>query len=130
MALAGLAGTFTSSFAIDKLLVNERIDKYKANFKTQVRKQFHEMRLNTDFTETVRKQAFTAFEGLKAKIEDETEIILRDTQETLDNLNNMKAEKSHISEKEMDRLHDIAEKASKIVSDAYALRKALAEETE
>lgn len=130
MALAGLAGTFTSSFAIDKLLVNERIDKYKTNFKTQVRKQFHEMKLNNDFTETVRKQVFTAFEGLKTKIEDETEIILRDTQETLDNLNNMKAEKSHISEKEMDRLHDIAEKASKIVSDAYALRKALTEESE
>jgi hypothetical protein len=95
-----------------------------------VRKQFHEMKLNNDFTETVRKQVFTAFEGLKTKIEDETEIILRDTQETLDNLNNMKAEKSHISEKEMDRLHDIAEKASKIVSDAYALRKALTEENE
>ncbi len=130
MALAGLVGTFSSSFAIDKLLVNERIDKYKANFKTQVKKQFHEMKLGTDFTETVRKQVFSAFEGLKSKIEDETEIILRDTQETLDNLNNMKAEKSSVSEKEMDRLHDIAEAASKIVSDAYALRKSLTEDND
>ena len=130
MALAGLVGTFSSSFAIDKLLVNERIDKYKANFKTQVKKQFHEMKLGTDFTETVRKQVFSAFEGLKSKIEDETEIILRDTQETLDNLNNMKAEKSSVSEKEMDRLHDIAEAASKIVSDAYALSKSLTEDND
>ena len=42
----------------------------------------------------------------------------------------MKAEKSQVSEKEMDRLHEIAETASKIVSDAYALRKALTEENE
>ena len=127
MAVAGLAGTFTAGFAIDKLLVNERIDKYKNNFKTQVKKQFHEMRLNNDFTETVRRQVFSAFEGLKGKIETETEIILRDTQETLDNLNSLKTEKNNISEREMDRLHSIAEKASAIVSDAYAVRKVISD---
>ena len=125
--MAGLAGTFTAGFAIDKLLVNERIDKYKNNFKTQVKKQFHEMRLNNDFTETVRRQVFSAFEGLKGKIETETEIILRDTQETLDNLNSLKTEKNNISEREMDRLHSIAEKASAIVSDAYAVRKVISD---
>ena len=40
-----------------------------------MRKQFHEMKLNNDFTETVRRQVFSAFEGLKGKIESETEII-------------------------------------------------------
>ena len=128
MALAGIVGTFTSNFAVDKLLVKERIDKYKSNFKTQVRKQFHEMKLNNDFTETVRHQVFTSFEGLKNKIEQETEIILRDTQETLDNLNYLKAEKSSISQKEMEKLHVIAEKASDIVQDAYAVRRALSEQ--
>lgn len=127
MAIAGLAGTFSANFAVDKILVKERIDKYKTNFKTQVKKQFHEMKLNNDFTEAVRRQVFSAFEGLKGKIENETEIILRDTQETLDNLNALKTEKSSISEREMERLHTIAESASSIVSDAYALRKVLSE---
>jgi hypothetical protein len=127
MAVAGLAGTFTAGFAVDKLLVNERIDKYKTNFRTQVKKQFHEMRLNNDFTETVRRQVFSAFEGIKSKIEQETEIILRDTQETLDNLNALKTEKNSVSEREMDRLHSIAEKASTIVADAYAVRKAISD---
>jgi hypothetical protein len=127
MAVAGLAGTFTAGFAVDKLLVNERIDKYKTNFKTQVKKQFHEMRLNNDFTETVRRQVFSAFEGIKSKIEQETEIILRDTQETLDNLNALKTEKNSVSEREMDRLHSIAEKASTIVADAYAVRKVISD---
>ena len=130
MAVAGLAGTFTAGFAVDKLLVNERIDKYKNNFKTQVRKQFHEMRLNNDFTETVRRQVYSAFEGLKGKIEQETEIILRDTQETLDNLNALKTEKNDVSEREMERLHGIAQNASAIVSDAYAVRKVISESLE
>lgn len=125
MVLAGIAGTFGGKFAVDKFLVQERIDKYKADFKTQVKKQFHEMKITTDFSETVRKQVFNSFEGLKGKIESETEIILRDTQKTLDNLNRLKAEKKEVSEKEMDRLHNIAEEASKVLQSAYAVRRAL-----
>ena len=128
MAFAGIAGTFTSNFAVDKVLVQERIDKYKSNFKANVKKQFHEMMLNNDFTETVRRQVFSSFDSIKSKIEEETEIILRDTQETLDNLNDLKAEKSEVSQKEMERLHMIAEKASNIVQDAYAVRKVLSDE--
>lgn len=128
MAFAGIAGTFTSNFAVDKILVQERISKYKSNFKTNVKKQFHEMRLNNDFTETVRRQVFSAFDSIKTKIEQETEIILRDTQETLDNLNDLKAEKSSVSQKEMERLHAIAETASRIVQDAYVVRKVLSDE--
>ncbi len=128
MAVAGIAGTFTSNFAVDKILVKERIEKYKSNFKTQVKKQFHEMKLNNDFTETVRRQVFSSFEGLKKKIEEETEIILRDTQETLDNLNDLKTQKSSVSQKEMERLHNVAESASRIVQDAYAVRKVLTEQ--
>ena len=128
MAVAGIAGTFTSNFAVDKILVKERIDKYKSNFKTQDKKQFHEMKLNNDFTETVRRQVFSSFEGLKKKIEEETEIILSDTQETLDNLNELKMQKSSVSQKEMERLHNVAENASRIVQDAYAVRKVLSEQ--
>ena len=83
------------------------------------------MKLNNDFTETVRRQVFSSFEGLKKKIEEETEIILSDTQETLDNLNDLKMQKSSVSQKEMERLHNVAENASRIVQDAYAVRKVL-----
>ena len=125
---AGLIGSFTAGFTIDTLLINDRIDRYKDNFKAQMKKQFHEMRMNNDFTETVRRQVYNAFDGLKAKIEQETEIILRDTQETLDNLNAIKNEKSTVSEREMDRLHSIAQRAGNIVSGAYAVRKAVSDQ--
>lgn len=125
VAIAGLTGTFTGKFAVDKLLVKERISKFKEDFKSQVRKQFHEMKVTTDFTETVRQQVVTAFDGLKSKIEDEAENILSDTQDTLDNLNKLKESKTTISEKENDNLSKIRTEISTILADAYVMHKEL-----
>ncbi len=130
MALAGLAGTFTGKFSVDKLLVQERIDKYKASFKQSVKKQFHEMKITSDFTETVRQQVFASFQGLKSKIEEETEIILLDTQKTLDNLNQLKADKKNMSENEKEKLHDIAEYTGALLAETYNLHKALTDSME
>lgn len=130
LAIAGLAGTFSSKALVDKILVKDRIDKFKSDFKIQVKKQFHEMKLSSDFTETVRQQVFGAYEGLKAKIESETEIILKDTQETLDNLNKMKAEKTMMSDSEKERLRSVAEETGNILADAYIMHRALTEAME
>ena len=125
MAIAGLAGTFTGKLSVDKLLVQERIDKYKNSFKNAVSKQFHEMRISSDFSETVRQQVFASFEGLKKKIEDETEIILKDTQKTLDNLNQLKAERKTVSENEKVKLQNIAEYTGSLLAETYNLHHAL-----
>lgn len=130
MAIAGLAGTFTGKFSVDKLLVQERIDKYKANFKTSVQKQFHEMKISSDFSETVRQQVFASFEGLKSKIEQETEIILMDTQQTLDSLNKLKAERKTMSDNEKIKLQNIAEFTGSLLAETYNLHQALTEEME
>ncbi len=128
MALAGFAGTFTGKFAVDKFLVQERIDKYKLNFKNNVKKQFHEMRINSDFSESVRQQVYRSFEGLKNQVEEETEIILKDTQKTLDNLNEIKVNKKTMSENEKIRLQNIAEYVGSVLADTYNLHKTLADE--
>lgn len=125
IAIAGIAGTFSGKITVDNILVQERIDKYKANFKSSVKKQFHEMKINSDFSETVRQQVFSSFEGLKSKIEDETEIILRDTQETLDKLNQMKVEQSNLSESEIEKLKGYAKYTSELLAQTYNLHKAL-----
>ncbi|MBP1550153.1 MAG: dynamin family protein [Oscillospiraceae bacterium] len=125
MAVAGFAGTFTGKFTVDKLLVQERIDKYKASFKQAVKKQFHEMKINSDFTETVRQQVFASFQGLKTKIEEETEIILLDTQKTLDSLNELKAEKKTMSDNEREKLQSIAEYTGSLLAETYNLHKTL-----
>lgn len=126
-AVAGLAGTFTGKFSVDKLLVQERIDKYKASFKQAVKKQFHEMKIASDFTETVRRQVFNSFQGLKSKIENETEIILLDTQKTLDNLNELKTERKTMSENEKEKLQNIAEYTGSLLAETYNLHKVLTE---
>ena len=130
MALAGIAGTFTGKFSVDKLLTQERIDKYKANFKQSVKKQFHEMKINSDFTETVRQQVFASFQGLKSKIEEETEIILLDTQKTLDSLNDLKAEKKNMSDNEKEKLQTIAEYTGALLAETYNLHKVLTDNME
>ncbi|MBQ8826544.1 MAG: dynamin family protein [Oscillospiraceae bacterium] len=130
MALAGLAGTFTGKFSVDKLLVQERIDKYKASFKTGVKKQFHEMKISSDFSETVRQQVYASFEGLKKKIEEETEIILLDTQQTLDNLNNLKAERKTMSDNEKIKLQNIAEYTGSLLAETYNLHQVLTDNAE
>ncbi|MDE7302271.1 MAG: dynamin family protein [Oscillospiraceae bacterium] len=129
-AVAGLAGTFTGKFSVDKLLVQERIDKYKASFKQSVKKQFHEMKIHSDFSETVRKQVFASFQGLKSKIEEETEIILLDTQKTLDNLNQLKTEKKSMSDNEKEKLRNIAEFTGELLAETYNLHKVLTDKME
>ncbi len=121
IAIAGIAGTFSGKFSVDKLLVQERIDKYKADFKNTVRKQFKEMKINSDFSETVRQQVFNSFEGLKSKLETETEVILEDTQKTLDNLNQLKAEQKELSDSERDWLRSVAEYVGSLLAEAYNL---------
>ena len=127
MALAGFAGTFTGKFAVDKFLVQERIDKFKVNMKATVKKQFHEMKINSDFTESVRQQVYNSFSGLKAQIEQETEIILKDTQKTLDDLNDVKQQKKVMSDNEKIRLQSIAENVGGMLADTYNLHRALTE---
>ncbi len=127
MAIAGLAGTFTGKFSVDKFLVQERIDKFKSSFKQQVKKQFHEMKITSDFTETVRKQVYNSFSGLKEQIEKETEVILKDTQKTLDNLNEQKKQKKEFSDSEKMRLQNIAEYTGGLLAETYNLHKSLAD---
>jgi len=127
MALAGFAGTFTGKFAVDKFLVQERIDKFKVNMKATVKKQFHEMKINSDFTESVRQQVYNSFSGLKAQIEQETEIILKDTQKTLDDLNDVKQQKKVMSDNEKIRLQSIAENVGGMLADTYNLHRSLTE---
>lgn len=127
MAIAGLAGTFTGKFSVDKFLVQERIDKFKNNFKTQVKKQFHEMKINSDFTETVRRQVYNSFSSLKERIEEETEVILKDTQKTLDSLNEQKMKKKEFSDNEKMRLQNIAEYTGSLLAETYNLHKSFAD---
>jgi GTPase Era involved in 16S rRNA processing len=126
MAIAGLTGAFTGKFSVERFLADERIEKFKQNLKQSVHKQFREMRLTSDFSETVRQQVYQSFEGLKNKIEKETETILADTQSTLDKLNQLKEERRELSEHEKEKLSTMAEYIGTLLAESYNLHKQLA----
>ena len=130
VALAGLIGTLSGKFAVDKLLVQERIDKFKNNIKSAVCKQFKDMKLAGDFTDTVRRQTFEAFQGLKTKIENETEVILLDTQKTLDSLNKLKLDKKKMTDMEKESLNQCAEYIGQILAQTYILHTQLTVDSE
>ncbi len=88
------------------------------------------MKIHSDFSETVRRQVFASFQGLKSKIEEETEIILLDTQKTLDNLNQLKSEKKSMSDNEKEKLRNIAEYTGELLAETYNLHKALTDSME
>ena len=85
------------------------------------------MRINSDFTESVRQQVYNSFAGLKNQIEQETEIILKDTQKTLDNLNEVKQQRKTVSDNEKIRLQSIAENVGGMLAETYNLHKSLTE---
>lgn len=64
---------------------------------------------------------------LKNQIEQETEIILKDTQKTLDNLNEVKQQKKTMSDNEKIRLQSIAENVGGMLAETYNLHKSLTE---
>jgi vacuolar-type H+-ATPase subunit H len=126
VAIAGLTGAFTGKFSVERFLSEERIEKFKQNLKQNVHKQFREMKLTSDFSETVRQQVYQSFEGLKNKIERETETILADTQSTLDKLNQLKEERRELSEHEKEKLSTMAEYIGTLLAESYNLHKQLA----
>jgi GTPase Era involved in 16S rRNA processing len=126
VAIAGLTGAFTGKFSVERFLADERIEKFKQNLKQSIHKQFREMKLTSDFSETVRQQVYQSFEGLKNKIEKETETILADTQSTLDKLNQLKEERRELSEHEKEKLSTMAEYIGTLLAESYNLHKQLA----
>ncbi|MDR0987062.1 MAG: dynamin family protein [Ruminococcus sp.] len=130
LALAGLTGAFAGKFSVEKFLSEERIEKFKQNLKIAVHKQFKEMKINSDFSETVRQQVYASFEGLKTKIEKETEAILADTQTTLDRLNEMKEHRKELSDAERNRLGNMAEYIGSLLAESYNLHKQLSNDME
>jgi len=124
-AVAGIAGTFTGKFAIGKIFVNQRIEKFKASYTEAVSQHFSEMQAQDNFGEKVRTQVENAFEALKNKIKTETENILSDTQNTLTQLKVSLVENQVTAEKEQTELKHMIENVNKIAEYAENVSKQL-----
>lgn len=96
---AGAIGLFGAKWAVGKAFANDKIEKFKTNFKEAVSKELSNLRAQDSLTDTVRDQVNSAFNALKDKINTETENILNDTQNQLTRI------KVEMAQKETDNAH-------------------------
>ena len=119
----GLAGTLASRFAIGRLFNNaeKQILKFREKLKEAVCAKFEEMASENNMTKQVEKQISTAFNALKQRIDEETEAILQDTENTLVDLQEKVTENKVLAEKEQEDLKQMVEKVAHITETAAGL---------
>ncbi|HWP98796.1 MAG TPA: dynamin family protein [Syntrophomonadaceae bacterium] len=115
LLVAGVVASFSGRLVAAKFLGSNKVDKFKDDVKTAISQQFEEMKLKGDFTKNVREQVDSAFNALKQKIESETDSILNDTQNNLDELKSKIERDKVLTEKEKDELKDISDSVNEML---------------
>lgn len=120
---AGLMGTMASRFAIGRLFNNaeKQILNFREKLKEAITAKFEEMASESDMTKQVEEQISTAFNALKQHIDEETETILRDTENTLTDLQEKVTENKVLAEKEQADLEQMVKKVAQITDAAAGL---------
>ena len=119
----GLMGTLASRFAIGKLFnsTEKQIIDFREKLKEAVFSRFREMSSENNMEKQVEKQVSTAFEALKQHIDEETEIVLKDTESTLRDLQQKITENKVLAEKEQADLEQMMDKVAQITDMAAGL---------
>lgn len=118
---SGIAGGALSRSVTGLAFKASRIEKFREDYKSAVHGQIQQLRVENDYTRTVRDQVESAFDALKQSVVDETETILENTQNQLNDLNVELATSERSREHESGRLEEIAQQASGIVTRASDL---------
>ena len=116
-------GTMASRFAIGRLFNNaeKQILNFREKLKQAIAAKFEEMASESDMTKQVEEQISTAFNALKQRIDEETETILRDTENTLTDLQEKVTENKVLAEKEQADLEQMVKKVAQITDTAAGL---------
>lgn len=125
LLVAGVVASFSGKFVASKFLSQNKIDKFKTDIKTAIAQQFEEMKLKGDFTKSVREQVDSAFNALKQKIESETDSVLNDTQNSLDELKSKIERDKVLTEKEKDELKEISDSVNEMLRKGAQLNQQL-----
>ncbi|NLE13864.1 MAG: hypothetical protein GX628_09365 [Clostridiales bacterium] len=125
--LATVVGTLGSKFAVNKFIIGDVTEKFRGQLRDAVKKHYTELAQKNDLEKTVREQIGTAFGNLKAKINSETETILRDLEGTLAGLEREIVQKQVLEAKEKEELGEMVADISEIAGRADELRHKLTE---
>ena len=123
--VVGALSLFGSKWVVDAAFSHEKIENYKASFKSKVMEEINRMKGENDFAGTVRQQVDEAFGALKEKIRSETEHILEDTQSQLTQIKVELAQQQVSGSKEKEQLKEMADGINQICLRAEELEKQL-----
>lgn len=127
-AAMGIVGAFTGKYALNKFLPGgsqKQIDNLRQAFKDQVGNSILEQKREGKLKEEYRKQTEEIFSRIRDKVEQETENIMTDMENTLENLQRQKLESQFVDESGRNRLNDILIKTTEISERAVKLREQL-----
>ncbi len=119
--LSGAVGTKLSRSAVNAVFKSPQIGKFKAQYKEAVHGQIEQMRAENDYTAQIRNQVNDTFDALKLSVVSETETVLENTQNQLDELRMELASTQATREHESKRLAEFAEKTAAILDRSDAL---------
>lgn len=102
-----VVSAFTSKFVIGKFFQGSKTEKFKKALKELTVEKFKELEKSCDLLVSTKEQIATAFDALKNKIDQETENILKDTEDTLAVLQVKVTQNSFLAEREKEELKEM-----------------------
>ena len=125
LAVAAIGSTFGTRFVLGKLFRQDKVQKFKEDFKESLEKEINRIREESAFSKGVREQVDAAFDALKDRVYTETERILGDTQVQLNQLQMDVASSTSMEKQERAELKDMLEVVNGICQRAEAVGKQL-----
>ncbi|MFA9397355.1 MAG: dynamin family protein [Clostridiaceae bacterium] len=120
-----VVSVFTGDFLTKKIFAKDSIEKFRSSIKESIQTKFTEIKSQDDFTKNVRQQVYSAFNSLKDNVETETETVLNDTQNTLDELKSKIERDNVMTDQEKEELKNITLNILNIMKNASEINKEL-----
>ena len=124
---ASIAGTMGGKYVTGLVFSRQKIERFKDEFKEAVHKQLEQTKASNDFSDSVRKQINTSFESLKEKLRTETETVLTDLENQLEQIKVDFIQAKSLSEAEQTRYNAMIEEVKSITANSGILLKEISD---
>jgi GTPase SAR1 family protein len=126
LIVASVVGAITGKFAVSKWVTGDAVEKYRKHLRAAIGEKYAEMARENDMNKTLRDQIDIAFNGLKGKIDSETETVLKDLESTLERLDKEIVQHQVLDEREKQELEKLLSEVDEIAGRADIHGKELA----
>jgi hypothetical protein len=126
----GLFSMLPSRWAVRRAFPEQRVERFRERYKEALREKLREQLSQVDLRATVGDQIVATFEGLRERVERETDAVLRDAETRLASLRMRYERQSAIGEGRHRELEEIRAETRRIADNAARLSHSLVESRE